>query len=162
MNVRPVSPDDAAALAAIYNYYVRETVISFETEPLGEGQMRERIVQTAAEFPYLVCELDGRVVGYACAHRWKERAAYSQTWESSIYLHHEWCARGMGRALMEALVPLCRAAGCRALIACITAENQASVAFHESLGFRQVSLFPAVGCKFGRLLDVVDLYLPLQ
>ena len=162
MNVRPVSPDDADALAAIYNYYVRETVISFETEPLGEGQMRERIVQIAAEFPYLVCELDGRVVGYACAHRWKERAAYSQTWESSIYLHHEWRARGLGRALMEALVPLCRAAGCRALIACITAENQASVAFHESLGFRQVSLFPAVGCKFGRLLDVVDLYLPLQ
>ncbi len=162
MNVRPVSPDDAAALAAIYNYYVRETVISFETEPLGEGQMRERIVQTAAEFPYLVCELDGRVVGYACAHRWKERAAYSQTWESSIYLHHEWRARGLGRALMEALVPLCRAAGCRALIACITAENQASVAFHESLGFRQVSHFPAVGCKFGLLLDVVDLYLPLQ
>lgn len=161
MNVRPVSPDDAAALAAIYNYYVRETVISFETEPLGEEQLRERIVQTAAEFPYLVCELDGRVVGYACAHRWKERAAYSQTWESSIYLHHEWRARGLGRALMEALVPLCRAAGCRALIACITAENQASVAFHESLGFRQVSLFPAVGCKFGRLLDVVDLYLPL-
>ena len=161
MNVRPVSPDDAAALAAIYNYYVRETVISFETEPLGEGQMRERIVQTASEFPYLVCEQDGRVVGYACAHRWKERAAYSQTWESSIYLHHEWRARGVGRALMEALVPLCRAAGCRALIACITAENQASVAFHESLGFRQVSLFPAVGCKFGRLLDVVDLYLPL-
>ena len=161
MNVRPVSPDDATALAAIYNYYVRETVISFETEPLSAEEMRERIVQTAAEFPYLVCELDGRVVGYACAHRWKERAAYSQTWESSIYLHHEWRARGLGRALMEALVPLCRAAGCRALIACITAENQASVAFHESLGFRQVSLFPAVGCKFGRLLDVVDLYLPL-
>ena len=161
MNVRPVSPDDAAALAAIYNYYVRETVISFETEPLSAEEMRERIVQTAAEFPYLVCELDGRVVGYACAHRWKELAAYSQTWESSIYLHHEWRARGLGRALMEALVPLCRAAGCRALIACITAENQASVAFHESLGFRQVSLFPAGGCKFGRLLDVVDLYLPL-
>ena len=68
---------------------------------------------------------------------------------------------GLGRALMESLVPLCRAAGCRVLIACITAENQASVAFHEALGFRQVSLFPAVGCKFGRLLDVVDLYLPL-
>ena len=161
MNVRPVSPDDAAALAAIYNYYVRETVISFETEALSVEQMRARIVQTAAEFPYLVCEQDGRVLGYACAHRWKERAAYNQTWESSIYLHHEWCARGMGRALMESLVPLCREAGCRALIACITAENQASVAFHEALGFRQVSLFPAVGCKFGRLLDVVDLYLPL-
>ena len=161
MNVRPVSPDDSAALAAIYNYYVRGTVISFETEPLSEEEMRERIVQTSAEYPYLVCECEGQVVGYACAHRWKERAAYSQTWESSIYLHHEWRARGLGRALMEALVPLCRAAGCRALIACITAENQASVAFHESLGFRQVSLFPAVGCKFGRLLDVVDLYLPL-
>ena len=162
MNVRPVSLEDAAAIAAIYNYYVQETVISFETEPLSAGQMGERIVQMAAGFPYLVCEVGGKVVGFAYAHLWKERAAYAQTWESTIYLHREWCAQGIGRCLMKNLLPLCRAAGCRALIACITAENKASVAFHESLGFRQVSHFPAVGCKFGRLLDVVDLYLPLQ
>ncbi|MBR5889741.1 MAG: N-acetyltransferase [Akkermansia sp.] len=162
MNVRPVSPDDAAILAAIYNYYVCETVISFETEPLSEGEMRERIVQTSAGFPYLVCEVDGQVVGYAYAHRWKERAAYYLTWESTIYLHREHCGQGLGCLLMEALLPQCRERGCRALIACITGENTASVAFHESLGFRPVSHFPAVGCKFGRLLDVVDLYLPLQ
>ena len=76
MTIRPVSPDDAAALAAIYNYYVQETVISFETEPLSAVAMRERVLQIAAEFPYLVGEVGGQVVGFACAHRWKERAAH--------------------------------------------------------------------------------------
>lgn len=162
MKVRPVSSDDAAALAAIYNHYVQNTVISFEIEPLSEEQMRGRIEQTMAEFPYLVCEVSGLVVGFAYAHRWKERAAYAQTWESTIYLHPAWCGQGIGRRLMAALLPMCREGGCRALIACVTADNCASIVFHESLGFRQVSRFPQVGCKFGRLLDVVDLYLNLQ
>ncbi len=162
MKIRPASPDDAAAVADIYNYYVRETVISFETEPLSVAQMRERVVQTIAEFPYLVCEEAGQVVGFAYAHRWKERAAYAHTWECTIYLHPEWRRRGIGGRLMAELVSRCREQGCRVLIACITGDNVASIAFHERLGFCQVSHFPQVGCKLGRLLDVVDLCLPLQ
>ena len=161
MTIRPVSPDDAAALAAIYNYYVQETVISFETEPLSAVAMRERVLQIAAEFPYLVGEVDGQVVGFACAHRWKERAAYAHTWESTIYLHPDWCRRGIGQGLMRELLRRCKAAGCRVLVACITGDNSASIAFHEQLGFCQVSHFPQVGYKQGRLLDVVDLCLSL-
>ncbi len=163
MKIRPVRPDDAPALADIYNYYVQETVISFETEPLSVEQMRERIGRIAAEYPYLVCEDEqGHLLGYACAHRWKERAAYRYTWETTIYLHPEHREQGLGSLLMKSLLQLCRAAGCRVLIACITQGNEASLAFHEHWGFRRVSHFPQVGCKFGRMLDVVDMCLPLQ
>ena len=108
MKIRPVSPDDAPALADIYNYYVQETVISFETEPLSAVAMRERVLQIAAEFPYLVGEVGGQVVGFACAHRWRERAAYAHTWESTIYLHPDWCRRGIGQGLMRELLRRCR------------------------------------------------------
>ena len=161
MMIRPVSADDAAVIAAIYNHYVLETTISFETEALSVDAMRSRIETTAAEDPFLVWEERGAVLGYAYAHRWKERAAYAATWESTIYLRPDCARRGMGRRLMQELLPLCRAAGCRSLIACVTEENTASCAFHRSLGFRQVSCFPKVGCKFARLLDVVDFYLAL-
>lgn len=159
--IRPVRAEDAEEIAAIYNYYVRETTISFETEPLSEEVMRARVEAFAAECPYLVWEESGRVLGYAYAHRWKERAAYSHTWEVTIYLHPDARGRGIGRELMSRLIPACREAGCGVLIACITHGNEASCAFHRRFGFRQVSHFTGVGRKFGKLLDVVDYQLVL-
>lgn len=153
---------DAAALAAIYNNYVLHTTISFETEELSVEQMVERIEGFAATFPYLVYEEAGQVLGHCYAHRWKERAAYASTWESTIYLAPQACGKGVGQALMHELIARCRAAGCRVLIACITRGNERSCRFHEALGFRQVSHFHAVGEKFGRLLDVVDYELNLS
>ena len=159
--IRSVRVEDAAAIAAIYNYYVLDSTISFEVAPLGEEEMRARIEQTVAEFPYLVWESEGQLLGYAYAHRWKERAAYAGTWEVTIYLHPQSCGLGIGSRLMQQLVTDCRRAGCRSLIACITGENAASRAFHARHGFRQVSHFVRVGMKFGRLLDVVDYQLEL-
>ena len=159
--IRPVCPEDAAAIADIYNHYVQETTVSFETESLSVEAMRTRIRQVAAMYPFLVWEERGQVLGYAYAHQWKERAAYAYTWESTIYLHPAQVGRGMGRRLMQELIPLCRAAGCRGIIACITQENAASCAFHRALGFTQVSCFPKVGYKLGRWLDVVDFHLEL-
>ena len=161
--IREVKPEtDAAALAEIYNDYVLNTTISFETEPLNEEQMLKRIVGFATEYPYLVYEENGVVLGHCYAHRWKERAAYAHTWESTIYLSPQACGKGVGAALMQELIARCRAAGCRVLIACITQGNERSCRFHESLGFRQVSHFQAVGMKFGKLLDVVDYQLNLS
>ncbi|MBR5195592.1 MAG: N-acetyltransferase [Akkermansia sp.] len=154
--IRPVCSDDAAALAGIYNYYIQETTISFESTPLSVADMHARIEQVSAAYPFLVWEEAGQVCGYAYAHAWKERAAYAGTWEISIYLAPEYCGQGIGHRLLEQLVDACRRAGCRVLIACITADNEASCAFHQRHGFRQVSHFTQVGCKFGRLLDVVD------
>ncbi|MBO5684203.1 MAG: N-acetyltransferase [Akkermansia sp.] len=159
--IRPVCSEDAAALAGIYNYYIQETTISFESTPLSVADMRARIEQVSAVYPFLVWEEAGQVRGYAYAHAWKERAAYVGTWEISIYLAPECCGQGIGHRLLERLVADCRRAGCRVLIACITRENEKSCSFHQCHGFRQVSHFTQVGCKFGRLLDVVDYQLTL-
>ena len=85
---------DAAALAAIYNEYVLGTTISFETEAITPEQMKARIAGFASEYPYLVYEEEGVVLGHCYAHRWKERAAYAHTWESTIYLSPQACGKG--------------------------------------------------------------------
>lgn len=161
--IRKVNPEtDSAAIASIYKRYVCETTISFEVEPLSATQMKERIADIAADYPYYVWQrADGTVGGYCYAHPWKERSAYNPTLETTIYLADDCMGRGVGRRLMERLIADCRERGFVSLIACITADNLSSCRFHESLGFRQVSLFVSVGRKFGRLLDVVDYQLLL-
>lgn len=159
--IRPVKDSDAAAIAAIYNEYVLHTAISFETEPLSAEAMRERIVQLASHYPYLVAEEEGHIIGYCYAHPWKERAAYFRSWETTVYLHPQHLGRGIGSQLMLSLIDRCRAADCHVLIACITADNTTSREFHRRLGFSQVSHFSEVGQKHGRLLDVVDYQLIL-
>lgn len=159
--IRKVSLSDAAAIAAIYNEYVRHTTISFETDALSEADMRSRIAHVSSSFPYLVNEEEGRITGYCYAHPWKDRAAYAATWETTVYLHPLSKGRGIGTRLMQELIRQCREAGCHSLIACITADNAASCLFHERLGFSRVSHFPEVGRKFGQLLDVVDYQLLL-
>lgn len=158
--IRTVTENDAAAITDIYNYYVCETTVSFETAPLSVGEMLRRIRTISAEFPYFVAEEEGRVVGYSYAHLWKEREAYRHTWEVTIYLDKDCKGRGIGSLLMSRLIDACRAReDCSQLIACITAENAASIAFHSRMGFEKVSHFKRVGYKFGRWLDVVDMEL---
>lgn len=159
--IRPVEPRDIPALTDIYNHYIIHTTVSFETEPVTVAEMTRRVEQISATHPYLVHETDGTVDGYCYAHPWKERAAYRGTLETTVYLADGSQHRGIGRALMERLIADCRAADARALIACITGENDASVALHRRLGFRQVARFEKVGLKFGRLLDVLDFELLL-
>ncbi len=159
--IRIVRLDDAAEIAAIYKDYVLTTTVSFETEPVGEEPMRERIAEISSRFPYFVYEQEGRIVGYCYAHPWKERAAYANTLETTVYLSPDACGQGIGKQLMLRLIEACRQQGVHALIACITAENTHSIGFHASLGFRQVSLFRQVGYKAGRWLDVVDMELML-
>ena len=133
MTIRAPKPEDAAAVAALYNHYVLHSTASFETEPLDAEQMRSRLESATAR---LVCEREGAIVGFGYTHDWKERAAY--------------------RRLVERLVAECRTTECHALVACITADNEPSRRLFESIGFRRVSHFEQVGRKFGRWLDVVD------
>lgn len=155
--IRPVTLADADAITGIYNHYVRETTVTFETEPLTTEEMANRIKDISARFPYFVYEKDGRILGYCYAHLWRERAAYSNTLETTVYIDGQAQRQGLGSMMVRHLTDLCREQGYHALIACITEENRASVKMHERLGFRQVSCFKEVGMKFGRWLDVVDL-----
>lgn len=160
--IRNVNATDAQAIAHIYNHYVLNTNISFETQAVTTADMLHRITSISAQYPYLVYEHEGHVVGYCYAHLWKERVAYSQTLETTIYLHPDYCHRGIGKRLMQQLIEQCRAQGFHALIACITGGNEGSIALHRALGFEQMSCFKEVGRKFGAWLDVVDLELILQ
>lgn len=159
--IRKVTIQDAQAIADIYNEYVLNSVASFETEPITELEMRKRIEEISSKYPYYVYEDTGEVKGYCYAHSWKERAAYKQTWETTIYVAADLQGRGIGTKLMNLLIEECRQAGAHALIACITGGNEKSILLHQQLGFRQVSQFPEVGMKFGRWLDVVDFQLLL-
>lgn len=147
---------DIADITCIYGWYVSNTTVTFEVDPLSESQMAERIKKISSEFPCFVWEEDGKVAGYCYVHRWKSFAAYDVTVETTVYLDRVVKGRGIGRKLMERLIEECRNRGIVSMIACITAENEESCRFHERLGFKKVSDFKRVGKKFGRLLNVID------
>jgi len=155
MSVRSASAADAAAIARIYNHYVRHTVITFEEEDVGADAMAGRIAEVQAQsLPWLVAELDGAVVGYAYASRWKARSAYRHSVETTIYLEPGREARGLGTTLYSALLPLLRARGIHVAIGGAALPNAASVALHRKLGFEPVGTFRQVGFKQGRWVDV--------
>ena len=159
--IRPLSDADIGAITDIYNHYIRHSTATFETEPVTADEMCRRLSDIAASFPCLVCEVDGEVAGYCYTHLWQVRAAYRHTLEVAVYLSPHHTGKDMGFRLMRRLIGECRALNCHALIACVTAENEASCALHRKLGFRQVARYAEVGRKFGRWLDVVDFELLL-
>ena len=161
IQIRPVKMGDAEAITGIYNHYIKDTAVSFETETLDASEMAGRIRDISAHFPYLVCEKNGEILGYCYVHLWKERAAYARTLETTVYLSPDATGQGLGTRMMNQLIALCKEQGFHALVACITEGNAASIRLHESLGFKQVSCFHEVGRKFGQWLGVVDMELLL-
>jgi L-amino acid N-acyltransferase YncA len=152
--IRPVSPGDATALCELYNFYVANTVITFETEPVAAEEMARRIGEITASYPWLVAEDEQGVIGYAYATRWRARAAYDRTVESTIYLRDGAAGAGVGKSLYTALIGELRQRGFHAMVGCITVPNPPSIAFHEKCGFVKVAHFPEVGNKFGKWVDV--------
>jgi L-amino acid N-acyltransferase YncA len=154
MNIRACEKRDAAALCAIYNYYIENTVITFEEVPLQESAMASRITLYTQSFPWFICEVDGVVVGYAYAIKWKERIAYQHSVEISVYIHHALGGKGYGKALYTALLDALTTLGVHVVIGGIALPNAASVGIHEYFGLTKVAHFPEVGFKFGGWIDV--------
>ena len=159
--IRPVNLNDAENIVDIYNHYIQNTTITFEEELLSVEEMRLRIENICKTNSYFVYENNDQILGFCYAHPWKERAAYSKTFEISIYLDFKVQGKGIGSLLIRKLIEECKKEQCHALIACITAENTSSIKFHQKFGFKQVSSFKEVGFKFGRFLDVNDYELML-
>jgi len=145
---------DAGAIAAIYAPYVM-TPITFDTEAPTASDFAGRIAELQQTYPFLVAEVDGKIVGYAYAHRFRERAAYQWGAELSIYLVRDYHRRGAGRALYEALLKILKRQGFRMAYGCVTVPNPASVALHEKLGFRSIGAFRGAGWKGGAWHDVM-------
>jgi phosphinothricin acetyltransferase len=155
MEIRDATTEDAGAIAAIYNPYVTDTLVTFETDPLPVEQMRARIEGAqAANLPWLVGTEGHAVVGYTHASPWKGRWAYRYSVESTVYLEPSRTRRGMGSRLYGALVDRLRERGFHAVIGGIALPNAASIALHERLGFGKVAHFPQVGFKHERWIDV--------
>ena len=152
--IRPVTILDAAAICSIYNYYVENSCATFEEMPVSQAEMEERIRSIGGQYPYLVWDDEGIINGYAYAHRWRDRSAYRHTVETSLYVRTGLHGRGMGRALMEALLDEIRKMGIHAVISGIALPNDSCVAINEKLGFRKIAHFSEVGYKQNRWLDV--------
>ena len=159
--LRRVRPEDIPQITEIYNEFVKGSTATFETEPLSEAEMAVRIRTISSGYPYYVFEVNGEVAGFCYLHRWKERAAYRNTLEDTIYIAPQYHRQGIGRSMLTALIADASTAGYCAIIACITAGNEGGIALHKELGFRQVSHFISVGEKFGQALDVIDMELIL-
>ena len=160
--IRLAAARDAGPVAAIYAPSVTETVISFESEPPGEDEMRRRIEVTLERYPWLVCERQGRVVGYAYAGAHGSRTAYQWSVDVSVYVHGEAHRMGVGRALYTSLFAALGVLGLYNAYAGATLPNPASVGLHEAMGFRPVGVYRGAGYKMGAWHDVGWWHLPLR
>jgi len=145
---------DAAACAAIYAPFVRESAVSFEEVAPDADVFAARIAATQATHPWLVAELDERVVGFAYGSPHRERAAYRWACDVSVYIDAARRGRGIGRALYEELLAQLRVQRFHTACAGITLPNDASVGLHESLGFAPVGIYRGIGWKGGAWRDV--------
>lgn len=152
--IRSATAAEAPAICRIYNHYVVNTKITFEEAPVSTEEMAQRIEAVLKERVWLVLEETGAIVGYAYATAWRTRSAYRHSAESTIYLDAGACGRGLGKRLYSELIQRVRSLGMHRLIGGIALPNTASVALHESLGFRKVAHFTEVGRKFNEWVDV--------
>ncbi len=154
MNIRPCEHKDVEKIRDIYNYYIINTVITFEEEPVSPSEMSNRIESYTKLYPWLVCEVDGEITGYAYASKWKERSAYKNTAEATVYLKHGQFRKGYGKALYASLLESLKELNCHVVIGGIALPNESSQKLHEYFGFVKVAHFTEVGFKFGNWVDV--------
>ena len=160
--IRTATVDDAEALLEIYAFYVKNTAITFEYEVPTLEDFQQRIRNTLKKFPYLIAEMDGKIIGYAYAGTFKDRAAYNWSAETTIYLDHTTVKCGVGRILYESLENEMKKRGFLNLYACIGYPEHEdeyltknSAEFHAHLGYKKVGEFHKCGYKFGRWYHMI-------
>jgi L-amino acid N-acyltransferase len=161
VTVRRATVDDAAAVAALYNYEVEHTTSTLDLVPRTLADQRAWIAERSGAFTVVVAERDGHVVGFSSLSAYKERAAYRGTVEDSVYVHRDVHGLGVGRLLLTAVVDHAEAAGFHVVMARIEASGAASRRLHERCGFDLVGVEREVGRKFNRWLDVAVYHLLL-
>ena len=152
--IRNVEEKDYNVIVSIYNYYIKNSTITFEEEPLTSNDIGERIFNITQSFPWIVFEKAGNVLGYAYASRFKERSAYRFSVETTIYLDHKYHNQGIGQKLYTDLITRVKKLGLKVIYGCIALPNQSSVRLHEKFGFKKVAHLTSVGYKFKQWIDV--------
>lgn len=154
MEIRDAVENDGAACAAVYEPYVLETAITFETVPPTAAEMSGRIAHCQRDYAWLVAQEGSAVVGYAYGGQYKERAAYAWACEVSVYLEMDLRRTGLGRRLYEALFDRLAARGYLTVVAGMTLPNAASEGLHRAMGFQPAGTYRNIGFKHGRWHDV--------
>jgi len=162
VRIRLAKDGDADAIAAIYRPVVEGTAISFETIAPDGAEMSRRLAETMTDYPWLVCERDGQVAGYAYATQHRVRAAYQWSVDTSVYIADAHKRSGVGRGLYQSLFAILAAQGFFNAFAGIALPNPASVALHEATGFEKLGVYKNVGFKLGEWRDVGWWQLALQ
>ncbi|MFG6401972.1 GNAT family N-acetyltransferase [Microbacterium sp. P04] len=160
--IRPAVEADLPHIREIYNYYVTNSMVTFDEKRWTLAQWREKFGQLAKlGMPFLVAESpSGQILGYALVAPWKSKSAYRYTVEDSIYLGQAASGKGLGRALLGALIAASQESGIREIVAAISDRGaEASIGLHQKFGFVEVGRMGRVGFKFGRWLGVVYLQL---
>ena len=153
--IRNATEMDADAIASIYNYYIENTVVTFEESLVSAADMWARVEKVnRSGYPWLVAVLNDEIIGYAYASKWNERVAYRYTAETTVYLSHTSVSKGWGTKLYAAVFNELKQRSIHVVIGGVTLPNSASVALHEKFGMEKVAHFNAVGFKFDQWLDV--------
>jgi phosphinothricin acetyltransferase len=152
--IRTIEQKDISQIVDIYNHYIENTTITFEEDPVTNKEMESRIEEYTKNFPWLVYELDGKILGYCYATKWRVRPAYKHSAEVTVYISKDHLGKGIGTLLYQELIKQCRQKDIHVLVAGIALPNEKSQRLHEKLGFKKIAHFEEIGWKFGRWIDV--------
>ena len=153
IDIRLASAADAPQIYEIYRPIVRDTAISFERVAPAPDEIAARISKTLEQYPWLVCDINRRIAGYAYASLFRSRPAYQWTVETTVYVHTKHQRRGIARALYASLAAILREQGCCNAIGVIALPNPGSVRAHEAAGFRKIGVIENAGYKLGKWHD---------
>ena len=160
--IRNVQIDDAQQLAAIYNYYVLNSIVTFDNTPLLKEEFIDKIKNIAPRLPFMVFEENGEILGYCYANKWRLKPAYKNTVESTVYVKHDAHGKQIGTKLYTALLIKLKEQKIHVVIGGLSLPNDASIKLHENFGFKKVGHFSEVGLKFNRWVDVAFWQLKLD
>lgn len=154
-SIRMATLDDAVAIQAIYEPYIINTSITFEYKPIPVQAFQKRMETVLKEFPWLVYEIQGKVVGYAYCSRFKERAAFDWDCECSVYIDQDYHRRGIASALYQKLFELVEKQGYYTIYSLINNSHQSSIELHKKFGFEEIAVYRNTGFKLGKWWDLL-------
>ena len=155
VSIRPATPDDAAAICTIYNQGIEDRIATLETELRTPEERRQWMSIRAARHPVVVALTGGQVVGWGSLNAFNPRPAYDNVVDLSVYVERGWRGRGVGRALLQHLLPLARTLGYHKMVLATFPFNEAGVALYQKVGFRPVGVYREQGHLDGRWVDVL-------
>ena len=152
--IRPVNLNDVEELLEIYNYYVINSIITFDIEPLTLEIFKEKVERISKIYPFIVFEENNEILGYAYGSQWRSKPAYNHAVESTVYIKHNTQGKQIGTKLYAELLKQLKQQNFHTVIGGLTLPNDASVRLHKKFGFKEVAHFKQVGYKFNKWLDV--------